>query len=77
MFATFRWWQSLIFPLGRERLPQRDEVLQRAIVIDFDGDPLESLVAAMRAKTLLLVKRQLEASVASACMVHSVVGVQD
>ena len=63
MFASFGWRQRLILAFGGDRPAQRDEVLKRAVVVDFDGDPLESLVTAMRTKTLLFVERQLETAV--------------
>ena len=63
MFASFGWRQRLILAFGGDRPAQGDEVLKRAVIVDFDADPLESLVTAMRTKTLLFVERQLEAAV--------------
>ena len=63
MLAPSGWGQGLIFSLGRDRSPQRNKVLKRSVVVDFDGDPFKSLVAAMRTKSLLQVKRQLETTV--------------
>lgn len=65
MFSAFRRRERLVLALRREWLSKRNEVLQSSVVVDFDGDAFESFVAAVRTKSLTLVERQLEATVAS------------